>query len=203
MGKLNAKNPRRSSHPAHMPRYRMFQRSKIESLLKILHHILGPVIFRGTDLPLGKPKGWFQERKAAEKAIANSKITRNQFILVDNGFRGVSKRHWVYHRKCGNHIFVSTELLLRVGHRACIYCGGAEDMKACGTISLLQKFVWVRSNQNVNLVEPESLGSSLDEHAFYCMIHQEIYMTTYSDFLKEAGITNSCPHCMTEAASRI
>jgi len=152
------------------------------------------VVYRGTVLPHGKKKGWFQQRKAAEKAIANTKTTRNQFILIDNGFRDVNKRHWIYHRNCGNHIFVPIELILQAGHKACIYCGGAEDMKACGTLNLLQKFVWGNSNQNVYMVLTEKLGSSLDKQFFFCMIHQEGYETTFSDFLKSAGTTNACPH---------
>jgi hypothetical protein len=200
MGKitLNA-NPRRISHPPHMPRYRMAPRDKVAQLLKALKHKLGGSVCRGSDLKPMTTPGWFQQRRAMKRTI--TKVSSNRLVLIDNGCRHETQRHWFHHRNCGNNLFLSPELILKAGpDNVCVYCQGATDMKACGTASLLQKFVYEHSGQKVMTTQQQSLRDTEDEYAFYCIIHRESFFTSFKHFLETASITNGCPQCAGESS---
>jgi hypothetical protein len=201
MTKLNGKiRPMRVCHPPHMPRYRMTKRDRITQLLNTVRHKLGAEVFRCTGLPATKPAGWFKQRKTAKKAI--TRASGNKLILIDNGF-STKRRLWFYHRSCGNNIFVTYEHIQQVGpERVCPYCQEAEDLKACGTINLLQKFVYSSSNQNAIVTLSQDLNSDLHEYAFYCLLHHEPYMANFKSYLESASRTNGCPRCIAEGASR-
>ena len=201
MTKFNGKiRPIRVCHPPHMPRYRMTQRDKIEKLLNTVRHKLGSEIFRGTCIP-PKTTSWFKQRKVAKKSIARA--SGNQLILIDNGFSS-ERRLWFYHRRCGNNIFVTHEHIKQAGHEhVCPYCQDSEDLKACGTINLLQKFVFDRSNRYSLMLLSQELLSATHEYTFYCLLHKEPYMASFKNCLDSIGTTNGCPQCAAEAATRI
>jgi hypothetical protein len=200
MGKITSNsNPRRMSHPPHMPRYRMASRDRVTKALNALRHKLGASIFRGSDLRPASAPGWFQKRRALKKAVA--KMSLNRLVLIDNGYRDETQRHWFHHRDCGNNLFLSPDHIMQQGSdHVCVYCQGATDMQACGTTNLLQSFVYERSDQRVITIQRQDLRSNEDEYAFYCVIHRESYFTSFKHFLDTAGISNGCPLCAGETS---
>ena len=75
-------------------------------------------------------------------------------------------------------------------------------MGSCGTINLLQQFVLENSNYNTIAVL-DDLQNDSDERAYFCLLHREAYKISFKTFLETAGITNGCPRCAAEAATRV
>ena len=200
MGKNNAVvHPIRISHPPHTSKHRMAQRDKIEQLLNSLRHKVGTTVCRGTELEKRPPAtSWFQQRRVAEKTLARE--SGNTLLLVDNGWRGEDRPHWILHKNCGNYLYLSLDDVRRWGYQSfCPYCQGAQNLAICGDATWFSAFVHVSSCGNANFLEPQTLNSRFDAYSFYCSIHRVIYSTTADAFIKTAGVTNACPHCEIEA----
>ena len=135
---------------------------------------------------------WYQERKKAVQKLRA--LSSNRIQLMENGYRGHHRRHWLKDTRC-EHVFrASLKEVHSVGAKAaCPFCHVPTDLRRCGTVEALQEHVNNLSHGNVFLLNSNELGDPDELYQFDCLLHQYRFWAPYRYFVRQPEYV--CPAC--------
>lgn len=138
---------------------------------------------------------WYQIRKRASQRIRN--VSEGQVILLDNGYRGDHRRHWVKDCRCEHVYRISLKELIQLqGQGTCPFCNIPSDLSRCGSIQAVQEHVYRLSHGNIFFLGNNPLGSVDDTYQFQCLIHSLYFLQPFRRFMEAPE--HGCDSCAVE-----